>query len=134
VAGIEWRKSGGACARLVDRVCGSDSHLLLAHNPKAFFQAARRSVALSLSGHTHGGQVAMRGRPGANLAATARYTAGLYERGASRLYVTSGVGAWFPLRVNCPAEIAMITMRHIEPEPEAPDDPPVRKRKWRRPR
>ena len=36
---------------------------------------------------------------------------GLYSEGDSRLYVTTGVGAWFPLRINVPAEIAMITMR-----------------------
>jgi predicted MPP superfamily phosphohydrolase len=46
---------------------------------------------------------------GANLAVTRGYTAGLYEKNDSRLFVTVGVGAWFPLRVNCPAEVALIT-------------------------
>jgi len=32
-------------------------HLLLAHNPDHFYQAASRGVALTLSGHTHSGQI-----------------------------------------------------------------------------
>ncbi|MHC4948973.1 MAG: metallophosphoesterase [Planctomycetota bacterium] len=112
VAGIRWAKSATACARHVDRTCGDGAHLLLAHNPKAFGRAADLRVPLTLSGHTHGGQVAMKDRPTANLALTHRHSAGLYERGGSRLFVTAGVGAWFPLRVNCPAEVAVLTVRH----------------------
>lgn len=111
VAGTRWAKSAQACSRTVNATCGEQTHLLLSHNPKSFPQAARLHVPLTLSGHTHGGQIAMKNRPGANLAMTHRYSAGLFRQGPSRLYVTSGVGAWFPLRVNCPAEVAMITMR-----------------------
>ncbi|HSK30674.1 MAG TPA: metallophosphoesterase, partial [Candidatus Limnocylindria bacterium] len=32
-------------------------HLLLAHNPDHFYQAEARGVPLTLSGHTHGGQI-----------------------------------------------------------------------------
>jgi uncharacterized protein len=34
-----------------------------------------------------------------------RYIWGGYRRGESMLQVTSGVGNWFPVRVNAPAEI-----------------------------
>jgi len=91
--------------------------LLLAHNPKAFLHAADIEIPLTLAGHTHGGQIALKHRPNANLALSHRHRVGLFQQGPSRLYVTSGVGAWFPLRINCPAEIAIITMRH-EPEPQ----------------
>ena len=91
--------------------CGDFAHLLLAHNPRAFVRAAEIGVPLTLAGHTHGGQVAIKNRPGLNLAVTQRFSAGLFECGGSHLYVTAGVGAWFPLRMNCPAEIVMITMR-----------------------
>jgi hypothetical protein len=111
VAGLDWARTASRCARLVDMTCGSATHLLLAHNPRAFPRAAERGVALTLAGHTHGGQLALRNRPAANLAAARRHSAGLYQHGASRLFVTAGVGAWFPLRLNCPAEVAMITMR-----------------------
>lgn len=111
VAGISWASSAPACAAHVDRVRAGPPHLLLAHNPKAFLRAAELRVPLTLSGHTHGGQIAMRNRPNANLALTHRRGAGLFARDGSRLFVTTGVGAWFPLRVNCPAEVAIVTMR-----------------------
>ena len=69
-------------------------------------------IPLTLSGHTHGGQIAMKKRPNANLSVTHRRSIGQFQTDGSMLYVTSGVGAWFPLRVNCPAEIAMLTIRH----------------------
>ena len=118
VAGIEWASSAVACARHIDATCDQSTHVLLAHNPRAFLRAAEREIPLTLSGHTHGGQIAMPNRRNASLAIGHRHRAGLFASGPSRLYVTSGVGAWFPLRVNCPAEIAMITMRHV-PEPAA---------------
>ncbi|MHC4990746.1 MAG: metallophosphoesterase [Planctomycetota bacterium] len=132
IGGIDWAKTATQCAKLVDLTCGDETHLLLAHNPKAFPRAAEQRVALCLSGHTHGGQVAMKNRPGANLALTSRFTAGPYERGDSRLFVTAGVGAWFPLRLNCPAEIAIVTMRHDPLGPSNGESPPKRGRRRRR--
>ncbi len=114
IAGIDWAKSSRKCEEKVKRICTKDTHLLLSHNPKAFKAASRMNVPLTLSGHTHGGQVAIKNKKGANLAVAHRYSAGCYERGDSRLFVTVGVGAWFPLRVNCPAEVAVITARNTE--------------------
>ena len=111
VAGIDWARSAVACARGVDLACGEFAHLLLAHNPKAFLRAADLGVPLTLAGHTHGGQIAMRNRPNTNLAIVHRRSAGLFTHDDSWLYVTTGVGAWFPLRVNCPAEVAVLTVR-----------------------
>jgi hypothetical protein len=111
IAGIDWTKSSKQCKQKVEQVCTDDTHLLLSHNPKAFKHAAKMNVPLTLSGHTHGGQLAMRNKKGTNLAVSHRYSAGLYKRGDSRLFVTVGVGAWFPLRVNCPAEVAVLTLR-----------------------
>ena len=58
--------------------------------------------------------MALKTRKGANLSVALRYSAGMYERGDSRLFVTVGVGAWFPLRVNCPAEVALLTVRNTK--------------------
>jgi len=114
IAGIDWAKTSKQCRCKVEAVCTKETHLLLAHNPKAFKVASEIGVPLTLSGHTHGGQLAMPNRKGANLAITHRYTAGLYEKNDSRLFVTVGVGAWFPLRVNCPAEIALVTAKTLK--------------------
>jgi uncharacterized protein len=111
VAGVGWSKTTSGCAKYVDATCRGEVDLLLSHNPKSFHRAAELGIPLTLAGHTHGGQIAMKNRPQASLAFYHKHSVGLFEQGPSRLYVTSGVGAWFPLRINCPAEIAMITMR-----------------------
>ena len=113
VAGVSWASTSRACGRRVEGACDEATDLLLAHNPRTFARAAEIGVPLTLAGHTHGGQVALKNRPNANLALAHRHGAGLFESGSSRLFVTTGVGSWFPLRLNCPAEVAVITMRHI---------------------
>ena len=119
VAGVDWGRTAKICAQKVEMTCGQSTDLLLSHNPKGFKQAATLGIPLTLSGHTHGGQVALREKPNTNLALGHRHSAGIFGYGHSHLYVSVGVGAWFPLRVNCPAEIAMITMRnavdHLDP-------------------
>lgn len=111
VAGIDWSNSIPACMQRLRRCGQGRADLLLAHNPKAFVAAEERGIPLTLSGHTHGGQVARRANRRHNLVFTQRLSAGLYQRGETNLYVTNGVGAWFPLRLNCPPEIAVIEMR-----------------------
>jgi predicted MPP superfamily phosphohydrolase len=123
VAGIDWARSAQACARHVDQTCRHVVHLLLSHNPKAFGRAAIMGIPLTLAGHTHGGQIALPSRPNANLSLTHRRSAGLFHRGHSRLYVTAGVGGWFPLRLNCPPEVTILTARH-SPRPAGPGGHP----------
>ncbi len=88
--------------------------LALTHHPHAFDALADHGVDLTLAGHTHGGQLMLTPpdwseRVGAgNL--LFRYIWGEYHRGASTLYVNSGVGNWFPLRINAPAEIVQIRL------------------------
>lgn len=40
-----------------------------------------------------------------------RYWSGLYRKPAASLIVSNGVGNWFPLRINWPAELVHITLR-----------------------
>ncbi len=114
VAGIDWDKSVKALATRVDRISGPKPSLLLAHNPKAFLAASKLGIPLTLAGHTHGGQVATKGRPGVNLAVAHRLSAGFYHRDRSTLFVTVGTGSWFPLRVQCPAEVVVLECRRGE--------------------
>src|ERR1700737_3748697 len=78
--------------------------ILMAHHPHAFDAAADAGLPLTLSGHTHGGQLMLNEQLGFG-PALFRYWSGLYTRGRSKLIVSNGVGNWFPLRVNAPAEI-----------------------------
>jgi len=83
--------------------------VLLAHQPRQFAEAARRGVPLTLSGHTHGGQI----WPFSWLVALAQpYLAGLHRRGESQLYVSRGTGFWGPpMRVFAPAEITLLRLQ-----------------------
>jgi predicted MPP superfamily phosphohydrolase len=83
--------------------------ILLAHHPHAFDFAAQAGIPLTLSGHTHGGQLMLTRNIG--FGRVYRYWSGLYTQGASSLVVSNGVGNWFPLRVNAPAEIVHILLR-----------------------
>ena len=82
--------------------------VLLAHQPRQFLEAAEKGVDLTLSGHTHGGQI----WPFVWLVAlTQPYVAGLHQRGPSQLYVSRGTGFWGPpLRVFAPAEITLLKL------------------------
>jgi predicted MPP superfamily phosphohydrolase len=83
--------------------------VLLAHQPRQFAEAARQGVPLTLSGHTHGGQI----WPFSWIVALAQpYLAGLHRRGESQLYVSRGTGFWGPpMRVFAPAEITLLRLQ-----------------------
>ena len=84
--------------------------ILLAHHPHAFDAAAEAGMPLTLSGHTHGGQLMLNEQLGFG-PALFRYWSGLYTRGESNLIVSNGVGNWFPVRANAPAELIHLALR-----------------------
>jgi uncharacterized protein len=84
--------------------------VLLSHHPHGFDSAIDAGIPLTLSGHTHGGQLMLNERLGAG-PAFFKYWSGLYRRGNSSLVVSNGAGNWFPLRINAPAEILRLTLR-----------------------
>ena len=84
--------------------------ILLAHHPHAFDAAVEAELPLTLSGHTHGGQLMLDSQHGAG-PAFFRYWSGLYTRGRGQMIVSNGVGNWFPIRINAPAEIVHVTLR-----------------------
>lgn len=63
---------------------------------------------LTLSGHTHGGQIALFGFT--PLKWIRKEIHGLYEDNGRYLYVTSGIGGLIPLRFGVPPEIVTITL------------------------
>ena len=88
--------------------------IALAHHPHTWDCLADAVIPLTLSGHTHGGQIMLTpaGDPreigvGQILF---RYNRGFYRRNGTTLFVNSGVGNWFPLRFNAPAEIVQIQL------------------------
>jgi hypothetical protein len=89
--------------------------LLLSHNPNIFEEAAGYGIPLTLSGHTHAGQIILpfpenHGYSFARLIYKRDY--GLYRSGDSMLYINRGLGVIGPpLRINCPREITKIVLK-----------------------
>src|ERR1043165_1205381 len=91
---------------------GDDMKLLLAHNPIILRRAARASVDLVLSGHTHGGQVAIRGERSTVRGARKRLLKGLGRLSNTQIYVNRGLGTVvLPIRYGCPPEISLLELR-----------------------
>jgi predicted MPP superfamily phosphohydrolase len=85
--------------------------LLLAHNPLIFRQSVRHGIDLTLSGHTHGGQVKLRDAS-KKLLRRRRLSAGLHGRKDSQIYITRGIGTVvLPVRYQCPPEISLLELR-----------------------
>ncbi len=112
IAGINDLSAHGSSAPDLDRALrGRDPDgalILLAHQPKQFLEAATKDVQLTLSGHTHGGQI----WPFSWVVALVQpYVAGLHRRGESQLYVSRGTGFWGPpIRVGAPPEITLLKL------------------------
>ncbi len=87
--------------------------LMLAHNPLIFRQATRFGVDLTLSGHTHGGQVKVRD-PEKRLLPRRKLSSGLHRRKTSQIYITRGIGTVvLPIRYQCPPEISLLELRSV---------------------
>ena len=96
--------------------------VLLSHQPNTWPRAQELGVELQLSGHTHGGQVALlwlhRSLSLARLITP--FVAGLYRAGRSYLYVNRGAGSVMPMvRLGARPEVTELT---LVPADEARDD------------
>jgi uncharacterized protein len=117
--GLSWTRVNGdgrdaaisaAVRKLLEQREADAFPILMAHHPHAFDAAADAQLPVTLSGHTHGGQLMLNEQLGFG-PAMFRYWSGLYRKNKSQLIVSNGVGNWFPLRVNAPAEIVHLTLR-----------------------
>ena len=85
------------------------------HEPGFTDQAPPAGVpapALTLSGHTHGGQIRIPGVPAYTPTGSGRFVAGWYQARWSRLYVSRGIGtADIRARLFCPPELPIFTLR-----------------------
>lgn len=117
ILGLPWThgsaRMSAATRALLAKRDDSAWPLLLAHHPHAFDFA--EGIPLTLSGHTHGGQLMLNEALGAG-PMVFRYWSGVYSKPARALIVSNGVGNWFPVRTAAPAEILHITLRLLRVE------------------
>jgi predicted MPP superfamily phosphohydrolase len=91
-------------------------NVLLSHNPDVFPVAARKGYNLTISGHTHGGQVTVEilnqsVNPARFLTP---FVYGRYQQGSALAYVSSGIGTvGLPARIGAPPEIALLRLRSV---------------------
>lgn len=114
VAGVDDSRSGreDLARALRERPAGVPT-VLLAHDPNLFHKARAAQVELTLSGHTHGGQLAVPWMVRRfNLARVeTRFTSGLYRDKQSLLYVSHGLGtSGPPIRLGARPELTLLTL------------------------
>lgn len=84
--------------------------IMLQHDPEVWRKkiVADGRAQLTLSGHTHAGQLSVFGLRPTMLTADEDY--GLYRQGNQQLYVTSGIGGMLAMRFGAYAEIVVLTL------------------------
>ncbi|MSO29892.1 MAG: metallophosphoesterase [Acidobacteria bacterium] len=109
LAGIRyWTRRPAAIARVVRAATGPV--VLLAHDPRRLTEAAALNIPLVLSGHTHGGQAVL---PGFGAIAALKFpvVAGIGRLQRTAIFVSRGIGTvYVPVRINCPPEVAVLTL------------------------
>lgn len=95
----------------------------LAHNPLLWPALAERGVQLTLSGHTHWGQLAIPALRWSLVTPFVEYAMGMYRDRNATLYVHPGTGYWgIPFRLGAPPEVTRITLRRtVSVLPQEPD-------------
>ena len=93
--------------------CPKDMPIIwLGHRPSCFEQIKGLPVALTLTGHTHGGQLKLPFKGPGLAHLRFRHPEGLYQENEQFLYVSRGIGTvGWPFRIACPAEITLIVLR-----------------------
>jgi uncharacterized protein len=115
LAGIDdtWTRRDDMDLALKERPTGVPV-VLLSHDPERFRQAVKMNADLTLSGHTHGGQIAFPffSRWVSLSHLTHHFHQGLYRVGKSQLYVHPGLGTTGPpMRLGVAPAVVILTLR-----------------------
>lgn len=117
VAGMEnWGKMKrmprrGDVKKSLTGISDSAFVVMMQHDPTCWREKIlpECKAQLTLSGHTHGGQVSLLGLSPASLSYDE--WGGVYEQDGRTLIVSTGLGALIPFRLGMPGEIVVITLR-----------------------
>jgi predicted MPP superfamily phosphohydrolase len=112
--GLDDFTAGKPDTRLLRPQASSVVRVVLQHSP-GLYEEPELPVApqnqICLSGHTHGGQVTLFGRPFWTPRGSGRFVAGWYETPSCRLYVSRGVGmSILPIRFGARPEVAVFEL------------------------
>jgi len=122
IAGVDnssYRQSFGNFDKALSGLDQSEPIILLCHDPTNWDKEIRRKrpVDLTVSGHTHGGQIEM-SLPGITLNPAGfvyKQYAGLYSDRDQHLYISAGIGTVGPpVRIGVHPELTVITLKSPE--------------------
>ena len=87
--------------------------VMLQHDPSAWRRhiLPQTNAQLTLSGHTHGGQISLFGFRPTEL--VGKEDDGLYAEGKRKLFVSTGLGGFIPFRFYMNPEVVEITLKRI---------------------
>jgi len=91
-----------------------DTCIAIAHNPDAVLHLKGRPIELLMSGHTHGGIVALPliGPVAANTKLGRKYVCGMHDINGIRTYISRGIGlVSIPFRIHCPPEVPVFVLK-----------------------
>ena len=93
-------------------IASSPLKILLSHDPSHWRGEVvpTTDIPLTLSGHTHAGQVRLFGYPLSSLMFTE--SEGWYQLEDQSLHINTGLGCTLPVRLGVPAEITVITLQN----------------------
>lgn len=114
-----WTRRTADIAKLARPAAGATT-LLLAHDPRRLADAASIGIPAVISGHTHGGQIVL---PGVGALARRNFPvlSGLGQQDGTSLFVSRGIGTvYVPIRINCPPEVSIVTLRQSGPTAGGP--------------
>jgi predicted MPP superfamily phosphohydrolase len=114
LAGVDYQRRGKPYLPHAETLANADAlNILLSHNPDVFSVAGQKGFDLTVSGHTHGGQVTFEMiHPALNIARfTTPWVHGLYEKNGRSIYVSRGIGTiGVPARLGAPPEIVCLRL------------------------
>lgn len=114
LAGVDYQRMRRPYLRNTERlVVPNGFNVLLSHNPDVFPVAVTKGFALTIAGHTHGGQITVEilDQPVTIPRFFTPYIYGLYREKGGFLYVSRGIGTVaLPARLGAPPEVSLIRL------------------------
>ena len=99
-------------ARTMARITPDEPSIVLAHNPALWPALARRGARLTLSGHTHHGQLSIPTLGWSLASPFLEHAMGVHREGAALLYIAPGSNFWgIPFRLGAYPEVTILVLR-----------------------
>ena len=105
--------------------------IAFAHNPALWPSLAERGVALTLSGHTHWGQLALPSLGWSLASPFLEHAMGAHVETDAVLYISPGTGYWgIPFRLGASPEVTLVTLHGAESSGAEVHQARVQRRRW----